>query len=305
MRHRLLASAFLAFGLLLAGSSRADGGGNDEVTLKDGGTIRGTVVASAPGTSVKILALGEKTARVIPWSRVSDIEKGKYAEKSKGGSAKKSAARPGSAGPGYAAPEAPAAPEPTAGVTGIVKLHIESPVPAQVLEHVGTVAGGNIVVLQLEPVCASPCDRVIDGRLGNQYVLTGDFPTPSSFTLGQMRGDVTLTVAPGSTGRRVGGFAAVAIVAPLGLALGPLILSLAGVDADAHASAIRAGYVPSTGDGSGGRAAGVTLLITGGVALVGGIYLLATSGTKTKLEPTAPRGNKTAEARPRYWLGEF
>lgn len=304
MRHRLIASAFLAFGLLLSGSSRADAGGNDEVTLKDGGTIRGTVVASAPGTSVKILALGEKTARVIPWSRVSDVEKGKYAEKSKPGSAKKSAAQPGSAGPGYAAPEAPTAPEPTSGVPGIVKLHIESPVPAQVLEHVGTATGGNIIVLQFQPVCASPCDQVIDGRLGNQYTLTGNFPTPSSFTLGQMSGDVTLTVAPGNVGRRLGGYAGVTL-SLIGALLGPIFLSSAGSQDNDHATAVFYGHGSSTADGTGLRVAGVTALVGGAVALVGGIYLFATSGTHTKLEPTATRGSKTAEAKPRYWLGEF
>ena len=89
---------------LLASSALAQDPGVDEVTLKNGGSIRGTVISSEPGTSVKILEMGSKEPRVIPWAQVGDVEKGKYAPKS--------AVQPGPAGPGYGAaiPDEPLAP---------------------------------------------------------------------------------------------------------------------------------------------------------------------------------------------------
>lgn len=72
---------------------------DDEVTLKDGGAIRGVVVSIEPGKGVKIVVPGEKDPRSIPWSQVADVQKGKYAPKA--------AVDPGSAGEGYGDAPAP------------------------------------------------------------------------------------------------------------------------------------------------------------------------------------------------------
>ena len=95
-RVKNLVAALLACGLSLSATARADEPGPDEVTLKNGGTIRGTIVSSEPGTSVKIIEMGQTQTRILPWSQVSDVEKGKYAPRT--------AAQPGPAGPGYGTP---------------------------------------------------------------------------------------------------------------------------------------------------------------------------------------------------------
>src|SRR3954466_16159492 len=104
MSRRCMKGGIVAAVLAVASAAIADDLGNDEVTLKNGGSVRGTVVSSEPGTSVKIIEMGEKTVRVIPWAQVSDVERGKYAPKAP--------AQPGPAGPGYgtAPPGQPIAP---------------------------------------------------------------------------------------------------------------------------------------------------------------------------------------------------
>jgi len=285
MRPRLLAATFAALSLFFAAGAFAQEGGQDEVSLKNGGAIRGTVVSSEPGTSVKIIEMGQKAVRVIPWAQVSDVERGKYAPKG--------AAQPGPAGPGYgmAPPRALPAPEPQMGQPGVVRLHVDSPVPTQVVEHAGTTvgmaAGYGVVFTQLRPVCVAPCDRVIDGSRGQGFAITGPFPTPGMFNFANMTGDVTLFVKPGSIGGRWGGLM-LTILGGSTLLTGAILLPLA--------------LERSTSM----RNAGIGMLAGGGVALVGGIVLLATTGTKIRFEQQA--GGPVAragQAKPRYWLGEF
>src|SRR5512132_141052 len=204
MRYLSIASALAVAALFVSTAARADDPGLDEVSLKNGGTIRGTVVSSEPGTSVKILEMGATEPRTIPWSQVSDIERGKYAPKL--------APTPGAAGPGYLPPLVPQAipvPEPTLGEIGVVKLHIESSEPVQVFEHsapqVAGIGGYAVVIDNSRLVCTSPCDRVIDGRLGQRFSARGDFPGMKSFTLNGFKGSMALDVSPGSNGMRTGG----------------------------------------------------------------------------------------------------
>ncbi|WP_437577209.1 hypothetical protein [Sorangium sp. So ce887] len=280
--------------LSLGASARADDG-QDEVTLKSGGTIRGTVVSSEPGTSVKIIELGDKEVRVIPWAQVSDVERGKFAPKS--------AAQPGPAGPGYGAappPQPVPVPAPTLGAPGVVRLHVESPKPVRVIEEasttVGAYGGYGFAIHQFRPVCVSPCDKVIDGSDGRRYSLSPeDMPPPDPFTVSQMTGDVTLHVAPGSYGRRQGGFWLTVLGTTAVVTGGSFLL----VDA----------LVTSSSDGpkdTGLSTVSLVALIGGGAVLVGGIVLLATSGTSVTLEQRGgkPPG-KAAQVKPRYWLGEF
>ncbi|AGP35318.1 hypothetical protein [Sorangium cellulosum] len=299
MRHRFpIIATLTAVSLLLTASARA-ADGEDEVTLKNGGTIRGTVVASEPGESVKIIELGEKEVRVIPWSQVSDVERGKFAPKS--------AAQPGAAGPGYGAappPQPVPAPEPTLGAPGVVRLHVDSPTPVRVLEEASTTYGAyggyGFAVKKIRPVCVSPCDKVIDGSDGRKFSLSPeDMPPPDPFTFAQMTGDVTLHVDPGSYGRRT----AASWLNILGLTAavtgGTLwFVSSVGTDVDSD---------PSNDDGGGAlKTVGIVSLIGGGAALAGGIVLWATSGTSVTLEQHGEKpAGKAARVKPRYWLGEF
>lgn len=289
MNRRIVTAALIASSMLFALTSHAQEGGLDEVTLKNGGAIRGTVVASEPGTSVKIIEMGQKEVRVIPWSQVSDVERGKYAPKAP--------AQPGPAGPGYGAAPPPAPVEPKVGAPGVVRLHVDSPVPAQVIEHVGTTVGGiggyAVVMTQLRPVCTSPCDHVIDGSKGQAFALAGAFPVPRAFTLIGYTGDVSVTLKPGSLGRRTGGVWAT-IIGGTALLSGAFMLPLAYI-------------LPSdttSGPSPGMKNAGIGLLVGGGVTLVGGIVLLATSGSKIRIDQGAP-AREVGKIEPRYWMGEF
>src|SRR3984957_14133999 len=150
----------------------ADGAmGQDEVTLKDGGTVRGTVVSSRPGVGVKIIELGSTEARMIPWAEVGDVERGKFASK------KKAAVQPGNAGPGYGEPVPPPPPPgPPPGTQ--VRLHIDSPVPAMIYSHqtaYGAVNGYGFVVDAATPVCSSPCDKSFDSQSGQTFTAGGEF----------------------------------------------------------------------------------------------------------------------------------
>ena len=53
--------------------------------------------------------------------------------------------------------------------------------------------------------------------------------------------------------------------------------------------------------------AGIGVMVAGGVAAITGAVLLATSGTKVKIQQQAgaePVG-RAAPVKPRYWMGEF
>lgn len=298
IRRRLLAAGLAALSLIVAASARAEEPGLDEVTLKNGGSIRGTVVTSEPGTSVKVLEIGQREPRVIPWSQVSDVERGKYAPKV--------TAQPGLAGPGYGgaplppAPQVPPPPEPKLGTPGVVRLHIDSPAPVRLFEvagvSVGVVGGYSASVQHLRPVCGGTCDRVIDGSEGQSFAVTGAFPAPPAFSLGSYQGDVSLRVQPGSLGRRIGGVTLITL-GGLGVLLGAALLPLALGD----------GVLTTPGSTNSSLTHGAAgTLAVGAVALAGGIALVVTSSTKIALQPRVevPAGN-VAQSRPRYWLGEF
>ncbi|HEY1695966.1 MAG TPA: hypothetical protein VGG39_27555 [Polyangiaceae bacterium] len=268
----LLASVFLS-----APAARADDAvGNDEVTLKDGGSLRGTVVASEPGTSVTILELGQKEPRVVPWAEVSGVERGKFAP-------------------------VPAADGKTLvpGTPGVVKLHVESPVPVGVYKHrdsYGTTARGNAIALDTPRlVCNSPCDTLLDGRLDREFSVVGDQANESDrFRLVGLTGTQDLVVAPGSPSLRSGGV--------LGLVLGLPAIGLGGLGAIAGAIGTSPrkdgkGFVQNVGL----EKAGFITLGSGVVALVAGIIAIDASGTSLELHPEAA----TAERKPRYWAGEF
>jgi hypothetical protein len=79
MRVWAFAVAVVALSLCSSRTALADDPGQDEVSLKGGGSMRGTVVVSEPGKSVEIVVAGQAQPRVIPWSEVVDVQKGKYA----------------------------------------------------------------------------------------------------------------------------------------------------------------------------------------------------------------------------------
>lgn len=280
MIRRFITAAAVASTLLFAVTVSAQEGGHDEVTLKNGGTIRGTVVSSEPGTSVKIIEMGQREVRVIPWAQVGDVERGKYAPK----------AQPGPTGPGYGYGTPAPPPEPKLGTPGVVRLHLVSPEPAQVIEHVGTSVGGmggyTVVIEQLRPVCTAPCGQIVDGTKGQAFAVTGRFPMPRPFNLNGYTGDVTLHLKPGSSGLRIGGVMAIIFG---GSALIPGVTMLAiGSSSEIGTSTM--------------KSAGIGLTVGGALVLTGGIVMAALSGSKLQIEEGGPR---TGKIEPRYWMGEF
>ncbi len=292
----------LATFLSLAGRAAADDRlGNDEVTLKNGGMLRGTILSSEPGVSVKLFVAGEKEPRTIPWSQVGDVEPNKFAPKAAG-------VQPGSAGPGYEAAPAPArvvAPAPTLGSPGVVRLHVDSPEPVVVRAHAtayGQVGAYGFVIDAARPVCASPCDKVVDGSSGQEFTVGGNGVSESRrFALSGMSGDVRLDVNPGSQGLRVGGvwlsvLGGTAVVTGAALLLTSALVS-------STPTVTSSGALSSSGSGNGGLVtAGGVVTGVGAAALVGGIVMIVSSKTNVEVRPT---GGATTGRAPRYWAGEF
>jgi hypothetical protein len=295
MKTRLASLALVTFALSVVSPSiaRADdakaaaSAGEDEVTLKNGGMVRGTVVSLEPGTKVVIQEMGSTTPRTIPWAEVADVERGKHKATA--------AAEPGAGGPGYVDP-----PEKLAGGPGVVNLHIDSPRPVKLVEHLGTSygqAGTTMVIVEHAQVaCASPCDKVIDGSRGQLFIIDGDGVSPSeTFVLNDRQGDTVVHVDPGSSALQTGG-------AILGFYLGIPAMIAGGTFLGVGAAVDGNGT-----DGSGMITAGAVTLVAGSLLLGGGIAMMVAGDTDVELEskPTKVSSHRPASVEPRYWRGEF
>jgi hypothetical protein len=288
-------------GLCISTAAFADGLGDDEVTLKNGGSVRGTVISVDPGGSVKIQEAGASDPRVIPWSEVADVEKGKYAEETE-------TVEPGSAGKGYRGPPPPANDarrDTHADETG-PKVHIESPVKAHLKKFRGAsyaqVGDYAVTTVYTEEVCTSPCDRKIPEDPGARYYVAGAFPSTGLFSLDDQGDTPTIDVKPGSTGGRIGG---VLLISAGGAAIvgGVTILVLDAIEGNTTEEQ----YLNSNGTWRTVTVSDNTLQIAGGVVtaggaglVAGGIALFVVSGTKYALHPSA---TVRTEASIEPWLG--
>ena len=295
MRFGRVLGALLAGAVFLGGSNAFAEGteDQDEITMKDGGTLRGTVVSVEPGTQVKVIEMGTATVRTIPWSQVADVERGKYAPKAK--------VEPGDAGPGYGSPAAPLAAPVAPLVTHRttpssndaahkVRLHIETPKPVWVRSPNATTTTyvGNVAVGQETnvTVCASPCDQEIPFNDGDVFVAHGNFPGGAkTFSLAEMGDSADLDVKPGSAGRRDGGIASivggsVVVVIGVGLALGGA-LQTSGYDPGLNQVVQVDEQERRNLEIAGGCVTGV------GIGLVAlGAWLVGTSGSHWALHPS-------------------
>jgi hypothetical protein len=277
--------------------------GADEVLLKNGGVLRGTVVSLDPGNEVSILVAGSGKPRVVPWGEVANVERGKFAP---GGAA------PPPAAPGYPTP-APIAPQDAAASPdspGVVRLHIEATEPGvKLVEEVsatyGMVGGYGFALQELREVCAAPCDQVIDGRRGQSFFFAGDdIPASDSFTLASYRGDLQASVDAGSVGLAAGGWTLI-LTGGTAMLLSPVFFLIGALETTDYD--YTTGESTSEPMASWGIPVGGVMLGVGTGMLVGGIVMAAMSGTDFELgegggsTPAAPRAART----PRYWLGEF
>ncbi|HZO16881.1 MAG TPA: hypothetical protein VFB62_26575 [Polyangiaceae bacterium] len=245
----------------------------DEVALQNGGVVKGEIIVMEPGEKVVIKVPGEDEPRTIPWSEVSDVQRGGA----------------------QAAPEekkAPAAEEPRKQGRGVVKVHIDSEDPnVYLVQH--RVAGsvvtqyGTIVGLQSSTVCHAPCDKVIDASPDDRYTIAGDEIRPSDpFSLHQYEGDVTASVEPSSS--VLAGLGSTAsVIGGLGLLGGIFTTVFAYTDIIEDPIA---------------KPVGVGVLVGGAALLTGGIVMVALSGTDVEI---APKSNGKQARKPQYWRGEF
>jgi hypothetical protein len=170
----------------------------DQVVLKGGGLLRGTVAELEPGKSVAILVLGTGERRVIPWEQVEKIDRGQQAP---------------SAPPPPLRVEMPAPASLTPDKPGVVRLHIEAAEPHVTLRKivgsalagysVSTYGSSGTITPRYRPVattvCSAPCDQVVDGSRGETFVFGGPgYADSGRFTLDDKSGDVRASVKPGN-----------------------------------------------------------------------------------------------------------
>jgi hypothetical protein len=239
--------------------------GVDIVALKNGGMLRGTVIAVEPDKQVIIVVGGEK--RIVPWTDITRVEQGKE----------------------IAPPPPPQTTTPTTTQSpqtvgpGTPFIHIESdwpdvqlgridsePLFATSSQNLGAAIGAGLV----RPVCRAPCDRVVDGREGTRFVVISPGMVPSDpFFLDNKNGHLVARVQGGSVGKRFGGFMLTTFggcmtlggIAVLGVALGTNAFS------DPETRPL--------------GTAGAIVFGLGAAQLIPGIMLLAGSSTKVEITP--------------------
>jgi hypothetical protein len=209
--------------------------GPDEVLLRDGGFVRGTLIEVDPGQRVVIVP-ADGAPREISWSEILRVERGKHADGS----------------PTTAAETAPA--------TGRPRVHLEVSAgkSVQLYEIDGEArargTAGPAYGMSYRSVCRSPCGVIVDGTRGQDFFLARDLVTASRrFKLDQSRGDVVLRVRAGSRALRILG----------GVALG---LGVAGAVAGALftiGDGTRVAGYALLGAGGAGIAAGVPMIVFG------------------------------------------
>lgn len=271
---------FLAL-LMLPTAALAEGPsdpGEDEISLKNGGMLRGTIVAVDPDVEATIVVNGKQ--RTVPWAKIDKVERGKYkaAAPSKAEGDKDATAGKDD--------EAPASGD------GAPRVHIESDYPkVQIMRIDATIAvvgsRGSATGIVTRPVCTAPCDKVVDGRDGSQFFFTAPGMVGSSaFSLTDKSGDLTARIQGGSAGKRMGGF----IMTTSGGALlmaGALVLTIGAISTDI--SYDDAGNSTETHGNATAMTIGGIGLGVGAALLVPGIIFLSTSGTKYELVPSTAR----------------
>src|SRR5271168_2597400 len=135
----------------------AQTGGADEISLKNGGMLRGTVVAVEPGKEAVILIQGTGEQRHVPWAEIDKVSRGKDAAPS-------------------APPPPPPSAEGTAPASGSPRVHIQTDWPGiglqQVTASMVVVGYGGAAYGQLSrQVCIAPCDQVVDTRGAEAFFL--------------------------------------------------------------------------------------------------------------------------------------
>jgi hypothetical protein len=282
--------------------SAASPDGEDEITLKNGGMLRGTVLAEDPGKQVVIQIQGTGEKRTMLWSQVEKIERSKHIRK-----------RPAPRLPPLSLPPVPAmacqspyAVDSVDGKHGAVRIHIETTDGSRKVHLYRWMANTSWLYPEFqemafrtrevlstgsqefgpplgEHICSSPCDRIVDGRRGQTFLLSGYGITDSdSFQLLDWQGHVTLRVAPGNALAHAWGWNLIKYVSAF------TVVSGAFTDAAsiiiANHSAERGGLLFEPISGT----IGVGLIGMGLTTFVTGIVLYATNRTTYEIVKGKP-----------------
>jgi hypothetical protein len=163
---------------------------------------------------------------------------------------------------------------------GVVLLHLEAPAGILLKREAGPpvkVFDASGVRLSMGPICAAPCDVIIEARGADRFVFGGGDNTPESaaFDLGELGGVVTARVSPGNKGLRA--------LAAVSVGLGLTSEYLAYVELLSDPNQINpSGLSPPRHGARNFAVAGVGLMVTGVV-----LYFL--SRTTYVLEPAPGR----------------
>lgn len=251
--------------------------GQDAVILKDGTTLRGTLVEVVTNQRVRLQVEGGKIATII-WDVIERVEEAPRAPP------------PPVTPPPVAPPPGP--PPPQVGPTTVV--HIDSPVPV-LLEREW--ADG-----EWQPVCESPCDAPLPTN--SLYRIGGQGTRRSKpFVVSAQSGRANLDVDRASTGGFALGITLVT-VGPIVLLVGVVVAVLGWAESR---SVTYCGTPPCTQDnnGSGMVAAGLITMGVGAAGTVIGAVLLG-SNLRTKVGQfgaPVPTAGLDLTRRP-TWYGE-
>jgi hypothetical protein len=232
--------------------------GPDEVTLRDGGFVRGTLVEVSRQSHVVIVLGGSDERRRIAHEDIERIERGKHTDDEARGPAGSAAAS--------TTEREPTSTEKPPAARGKPRVHLEVAGGKDVhLFEIGEeIRGGGpygpSYGMRYRSICSAPCGRVVDGSSGSSFFLGQDIWTASRrFELAEYTGDLTIRVRPGNrTLRIVGGVL-------LGLGIGAAI----------------AGGVFVFGETT--RRTGLGLLASGGVSIGIGTPLLLLGRTRHEI----------------------
>ena len=178
-------------------------------------------------------------------------------------------------------------------------MHIESPRPVLLFaesEAIAERAAIGVVRSKPQEICPSPCDRVVDGRPGVRFFVTGapgdDMPRSSSFILGDRESPVQVDVKPGNLRIRDAGIS-VALVG-VAFALGGLVtVGVAGANKDATEATKHREIVTA-----------ITLDAVAVIHIAVGVPLGLVGETRIDVHDLA-RKKVSVPRKPRYWAGEF
>lgn len=257
--------------------------GEDLIRLKDGGMLRGTIVAVEPNKEATIVVGGKE--KTIPWSKIAKVEQGKYKtqDSAKDEEEEDEDETPKPKKKKKKKPARDEDEELTEPEQGAPLVHIAATYPnVQLTKVVNSItvvgSGGSATGVVSRGMCTAPCDEIINGRDGSQFFFSAPGMVPSPpFSLKQYDGEIEARVRGGSIYKRGGGM----VLSGLGLATvltGVFLTAMPGETPDFRPD----GEVVYRTDS---RAPGLIILGVGAVALAGGIFMWVTSGTTFEIRP--------------------